>query len=288
MLLSVVSCSSSKELDARWARDKNIAAKLEGKVVVYTIFVDSKKTIPWSGFDIKSTKDSLDKVFNWVGRESKRYKKEVRIESIYATLSSKQTINKKIPYSSLSAAFSDGEYSKSSKIGKWADGIVKKLEKGIKISGEPLPKKPKLDAFQKLVEKLKRNHQADNVVIFFMLNNYYKYDLSVVVNNMHSTEVEFGVNSSKSTNLLGAQFLSLFGAQNLNTGSSSSKEKEVVQMLKEDFSHDVMYDYESDLVNVNVGEHTAYLIGWKDKVNSKYAELFKLKPGKKKKSEKHN
>jgi hypothetical protein len=286
VLLSVISCKSSKEMDARWARDKNIAKKLEGKVVVYTIFVDSKKTIPWSGFDIKSTKDSLQKVFDWVGAESKKYKKEVQIEAIYATLNSKPTIKKKIPYSSLGAAFSEGEYSKVSKLGKWANGIAKKFEKSIKISGNPLPKKPKLDSFQKLVAKIKRNHQADNVVIFFMLNNYYINDVSAVLNNMHSTEVEFAVNSGKNTSLFAAQFLSLFGAQNLHEGAYSSHEIEKLALAKEDFPNDVMLNYESDLFNVNVGEHTAYLIGWKEEVNSKYADLFKLKPRKKKKSEK--
>ncbi|MFT6716211.1 MAG: hypothetical protein ACJA0Q_000845 [Saprospiraceae bacterium] len=286
ILLTAYSCSSSKEIDARWARDKNVAAKLQGKVIVYTIFVDSKKTIPWSGFDIKSTKDSLEKVFSWIRFESKKYDKDILIEPVYATLNSKQTIKKKIPYSSLSTAFSDGDYSKVSKLGKWANGIAKKFEKSIKISGDPLPKKPKLDAFQKLVAKIKRNYNADNVVIFFMLNNYYISDVSAVLNNMHSTEVEFAVNSGKNVNLFAAQFLSLFGAQNLNESAYSSHEIEKLSLAKNDFPNDVMLNYKSDLFNVNIGEHTAYLIGWRDKVNPKYADLFKLSPRKKKKSEK--
>jgi hypothetical protein len=286
LLVFVVSCKSSKDIDARWARDNNVAAKLEGKVVVYTIFVDSKKTLPWSGFDMKSSKDSLDKVFSWVKRESKRYGKDVEINSIYGALGSKQTIKKKLPYSGLSAAFSEGEYSKVSKLGKWANGITKKYEKSIKISGEPLPKKPKLDSFQKLVAKLKRNHKADNIVIFFMLNNYYISDVSATLNNMTKTEVEFAVNSGKNTSLFAAQFLSLFGAQNLNKEAYSSHEIEKLALAQEDFPHDVMLDYESDLNSLNIGKHTAYLVGLTEEVDSKYADLFKMSPTKKKKSEK--
>lgn len=273
-------------MDARWARDKNVAAKLEGTIVVYTIFVDSKKTIPWSGFDIKSTKDSLEKMFNWVRHESDRYGKNLSIRPVYGTLNSTPTIKKKIPYSSLGAAFSSGEYSKASKLGKWANSIAKKYEKSTKISGAPLPKKPKLDSFQKLVKKIKRNHHADNVVMFFMLNNYFISDVSAVLNNMQSDEVEFAVNSGKNTNLFAAQFLSLFGAQNLSEGANSSHQAENLALAKENFPNDVMLDYESDLFNVNIGEHTAYLIGWKDKANSKYADLFKLSPSKKRNSEK--
>lgn len=284
--MAFASCKSTKDIDARWARDKNVAGKLQGKVVVYTIFVDSKKTLPWSGFDIKSTKDSLEKVFNWVRFESEKYNQQVRIEPVYATLNKKQTFKKKLPYTSLGAAFSEGEYSKASKLGKWANGIAKKFEKSIKLKGEKLPKKPKLDAFQKLVTKLKRNHDADHVVIFFMLNNYFISDVSAVMNNMQSTEVEFAVNSGKDTHLFAAQFLSLFGAQNLNEGAYSKHEVKKLAIAKQDFPDDVMVNLESDLNNSKVGEHTAYLIGWRESVNPKYADLFKLAPLKKKKSEK--
>lgn len=286
LLFFIFSCKSSKDIDARWARDNNVAAKLEGKIIVYTIFVDSKKTLPWSGFDIKSTKDSLNKVFNWVKHESKKYGKDVDIVPIYGTLNSKQTIKKKLPHGSLSAAFSEGEYSKVSKLGKWANGIAKKYEKSIKISGEPLPKKPKLDSFQKLVTKLKQNHKADNVVVFFMLNNYYISDVSATFNNMTDSEVEFAINSGKSSSLFAAQFLSLFGAQNLNKEAYSSHEVEKLALAQEDFPQDIMLNYESDLNNLNIGRHTAYLVGLTEEINSKYADLFKMSPIKKKKSEK--
>jgi hypothetical protein len=281
------SCKSSKEIDARWARDRNAAKTLTGKTVVYTIFVDSKKNIPWSGFDIESTKDSLEKVFNWVMTESARQNKSIQIEPIYATLSNKQTIKKKIPNGSIGAAFSDGEYSKASKLGKWANGIVKKFEKTIKLKEGQLAKKPKLDSFQKLVTKLKRNHKAENVVIFLMVNNYFINDVSAVFNNMHTTEVEFAINSGKNTNILAAQFLSLFGAQTLHEDSYSSHEVKKMNVAKQDFPNDVMLNYERDLSNLNIGEHTSYLIGWDDKVNPKYADLFKLSPRKKNKSEKY-
>ncbi len=280
------SCSSRKKIDARWARDRNVATKLMGKTVVYTVFIDSKSTLPWSGFDIKSTKDSLEKVFSWIAHEGKKYNQEFEILPVYAEPKGKKSFKKKLPYSSLSKAFSDGDYTKGSKLEKWASGIVKKLDKGIKLpNNESLPKKPKLDAFHKLVEKVKKNYNADNVVINFMLNNYYIVDVSAVLNNMTDKDCEFAINSGKNVNLLAAQFLSLFGAQNLSSGSYGTYEVKAIGLAKQDFPNDVMVDFDSDIVNLNIGSYTAYLIGWVDNVNSKYENLFMVEPVKKKKNE---
>lgn len=284
----LLSCKSAKEIDARWARDRNAATKLDGKTIVYTAFVDSKSTLPWSGFDIKSTKDSLEKVFNWVRFQAEQHQIDLNIQPVYATLRDKPTIKKKLPYGNLSSAFSEGEYSSGSKLGKWANGIIKKMGKEVKLpNNEQLPRKPKLDAFQKLVTILQRNHNADNVVIFLMLNNYFINDVSTVINHMQDEEVEFAINSGKNTNVLAAQLLSLFGAQNLSTGAYSAYEIKKIAIAQEDFPNDVMLNFERDLFSLNIGEHTSYLIGWREKVNPRYSDLFKVEPTKKKKNERY-
>lgn len=287
VLCSFLACKSSKEIDARWAKDRNVAKTLTGKTVVYTIFVDSKTSLPWSGFDISSTKDSLNKVYKWLEHEGKKYGQEFEILPVYAVQGKNQTFKKKLPYDRMSEASTANEV-KGGKLAKWAESILKKLEKGLKLPNkEELPKKPKLDGFYKVVQKLKRIHNADNVVIFFMLNNYYIYDSSLILNFMQDEECEYAINSGKNTNLFAAQFLSLFGAQNLNPDAYSSYQVKDIDIAKQDFPKDVMMDYESDLFGLNIGEYTAYMIGWLENINTKYIGLLKIEPVKKKKNDKN-
>lgn len=285
-LFFLFSCKSAKEIDTRWARDRNIGSKLIGKTVVYTVFVDTKTSLPFSGFDIASTKDSLNRVYQWVSEEAKKYNQNLEIIPIYFQTTSKFTINKNLPYDRLSQAFEDGEYSNESKLGKWATAIVKLASKEVNLpNGEVLPAKPKLKPFEALVTKLKLIHKAENVVVFFMINNYYIIDISAVINHMQDKEIEFAINSGKNTNLLAAQLLTLFGAQNLASGNNSSYVIKKIEIAEKQFPKDVMRDYESDLGELNIGEFTAYMLGWSQEVKPEYVDLFKVEPLKKKKDE---
>lgn len=285
-LIFLLSCKSSKEIDARWARDRNIGKKLLGKTVVYTVFVDTKTTLPFSGFDINSTKDSLNKVYNWINAQAKAYGKDLEIIPHYYQSANKLTINKNLPYDRLSEAFSDGEYSDESKLGKWATNVIKQAEKDLKLpSGQTLPAKPKLKAFESLVTKLKMIHKAENVVVFFMINNYYMIDMSAVLNYMQDKQVEFAINSGKNTNLIAAQLLTLFGAQNLSSGDFGNYTIKGIEIAQKNFPNDVMLNYEKDLGQLNIGEFTAYMLGWKEEVKLEYVDLFKVEPLKKGKDE---
>src|SRR6185503_19655849 len=46
--------------------DNNVCKKLEGNVVLYAIFVDTRYTQPWSEYDITSTLDSINKAMKWL------------------------------------------------------------------------------------------------------------------------------------------------------------------------------------------------------------------------------
>jgi hypothetical protein len=101
----LVACNSIKEIDTRWARGINACEKLEGKTVVYTIFVDSKTSLFWTGFDIKSTKDSLQKVFDWTIKQAAENGKTIEIIPEYYSAGSYYSIKKKLPYDKVSDAF---------------------------------------------------------------------------------------------------------------------------------------------------------------------------------------
>lgn len=283
ILLSAIfllGCQSIKEIDSRWARDHGIGSKLEGKTVVYTVFIDSKSSLFWTGFDIASTKDSLNKVFKWTENQAKRYGKNLEIIPEYYKAGSKHTFKKKLPYDKLSDAFKKDEMKDQSKLDKWALSVIKKAEKSIKMpNGVRLPSKPRLKGFDKVVAKLKKKHNADNVAVFFMLNNYFKIDVSAIINNMAKEDdyTEYAVNNGKGTNLLANQLLSLFGAQGLNPDFNSRYKVKNIEMAKTDFPNDVMVNYKDDLTKLDIGKFTAYMLGWRENIDSKYADFYKVK-----------
>jgi hypothetical protein len=279
----LVACNSIKEIDTRWARGINACEKLEGKTVVYTIFVDSKTSLFWTGFDIKSTKDSLQKVFDWTIKQAAENGKTIEIIPEYYSAGSQYSVKKKLPYPKVSDAFKKEEAKDQSKFNKWAESIVKKVEKSVKLnSGQKLSAKPRLKGFAKLEAKLKRKHNADNVAIFFMLNNYFLIDANAVFNSMTDEQVEFAINSGKKSSRLASQFLTLFGAQPLTSGKNSQYKIKNVELAKVDFPNDIMVSPEKDLNQLNIGQFTAFMLGWQEKVEPQHVDFFKVKLKKKK------
>ena len=279
----LVACNSIKEIDTRWARGINACEKLEGKTVVYTIFVDSKTSLFWTGFDIKSTKDSLQKVFDWTIKQAAENGKTIEIIPEYYSAGSQYSVKKKLPYPKVSHAFKKEEAKDQSKFNKWAESIVKKVEKSVKLnSGQKLPAKPRLKGFAKLEAKLKRKYNADNVAIFFMLNNYFLIDANAVFNSMTDEQVEFAINSGKKSSRLASQFLTLFGAQPLTSEKNSQYKIKNVELAKVDFPNDIMVSPEKDLNQLNIGQFTAFMLGWQEKVEPQHVDFFKVKLKKKK------
>lgn len=290
VLFILLGCQSIKEIDSRWARDHGIGTKLDGKTVIYTVFIDSKESLFWTGFDIASTKDSLDKVFKWTEKQASRYGKKLEIIPEYYKAGSKYTFKKKLPYDKLSDAFKKDEMKDNSKLDKWALSIIKKAEKSIKMPpGVKLPPKPRLKGFDKMVAKLKKKHNADNVAIFFMLNNYFTIDVSAIINSMADEEhTEYAINSGKNTNTLTNQLLSLFGAQGLNPEYNTRYKVKNIELAKIDFPNDIMVNFKKDISSLNVGKFTAFMLGWRDNIDDKYKDLYKIKLQKHEKKDHYN
>ena len=66
IVLALSSCFLAKRVDTRWAMNRNECKKLKGEVLVYTIFVDSKTSKPWVGYDIQSAVDSVQYAVDWI------------------------------------------------------------------------------------------------------------------------------------------------------------------------------------------------------------------------------
>lgn len=287
--LIVLSCSITREFDTRWAREIGYCGTLEGNTVVYTVFIDSKSTKQWTGFDIQSTKDSLNRVYSWLEKQAQLNGKTLNIIPEYYEAESRVTLKKRLPYHKLSDAFSkDANKNNQGKLEKWGESIVKKTERGIKMpKGKKLPSKPRLKGFEKLVAKLKLKHNAQNVAIFFMVNNFYISDASISITNVTKEEsTEFAVNSGKNTNILAMQLLSLFGAQNLCAGKENQYEIKNIKIAQEDFPNDIMVEPNKDISALNINDFTAFMIGWQSTIDTKYNDLFRVKL--KKRNEKDN
>lgn len=277
-VLFLAACSTVKEMDTRWGRDNGIGAKLEGKTVVYTIFIDSKNSLFWNGFDIASAKDSLNRSFAWIQEQAEVNGQSLEIIPEYYKAGSKQTFKKKLPYDKVSDAFAKDAMKDMSKLDKWAEGIVKRAEKTVKLpKGVKLPAKPRLKGFDKFVAKLKLKHGAENVAVFFMLNNYFMVDASAVMNSMSTEGTEYAINSGKNTNLLTSQLLCLFGAQFLNTSENSRYKIKNIEMAEQDFPNDVMVNDQSDIQHLEIGAFTAFMLGWSESADSKYKDFFRVK-----------
>ena len=282
IILIVLSCSSSKEIDARWARNRGAGKMLKGKTVVYNIFVDTKTTHYWTGFDIKTTKDSLSKATEWLESEAKENRQELDIELMYYGTTVKPTFKKNIPYKHVYEAFADGEYSKESKLNKWVNGVLKKVNKTIKLpNGEKLPRKPKISAAEAIVKKIKKLRQAENVTINIMVNNYFVSDVSAIFNAMSDEETEFIITSGKNPYNISTLILSAYGAQSLADGAYNKYKIENIQLAQTDFPNDIMVKYFNNINVAEISDYTAYLIGWKENVDVKYVDLFKIEPKKK-------
>lgn len=277
-----ISCSSSKEIDARWAMNRGAGKTLKGKTVIYNIFVDTKTTHYWTGFDIKSTKDSLNKTIEWLGNQAEVNGQDLDLELMYYGTTAKPTFRKNIPYDHIYKAFSDGEYAKESKLNKWVNGILKKVNKSIILpNGEKLPRKPKITAAEAIVKKIKKLRQAENVTINIMVNNYFVSDVSAIFNAMTDEDTEFIISSGKDPYSLSTLILSAFGAQALSDGAYNKYKIKNIQLAQTNFPNDIMVKYFTNIDNAEINEYTAYLIGWKETINTKYVDLFKIEPKKK-------
>lgn len=286
--LLLVGCASQKDIDARWAKDRGAGTELKGKTIIYTIFVDTKTTYQWTGFDIQTTKDSLEKVTNWISNQAKENHQDLEIENIYYGTASKPTFVKNLPYDHIYDAFGDGGYEKESKLNKWVTGILKKINKTIKLpGGEKFPKKPKLSAEEQIVRKLRKIHNAQNVTINIMVNNFFVADASAIFNTMTDEETEFIITSGKDTYTIASLILSAFGAQSLLESDFNRYKVKNIQIAQEDFPNDIMVKQSNNLNELEINDYTAYLIGWKDYIDTKYVDLFMIQPKKDLKKKKY-
>jgi hypothetical protein len=160
-------------------------------------------------------------------------------------------------------------------INKWADGIAKKVGETFNIGekdGIPEIKKPKNK--ERLIAYLRDEYKVESVALLFMVNNYYKTDISFHANTFNTDDVEFSIVSYKFPTVISHSILNLFGASDLYSTPYRRNDKNI-KFAEQEFPKDIMLDpYAKNIKNSEIGDFTKYLIGWTDKIDPKYEELF--------------
>jgi hypothetical protein len=257
------------------ARKNNVCKDLKNDVLLYFVFIDTKTTYPWTEFDILTTIDSIHVAKRWIEEQAKSAGVPLNIKTDYYIGNDYTTISRNLPKKSVSESIIDPGYKKGiDALNRWADYVARIIGSSLYIKekdGIPTTKNPTTK--ERLIAHLRDEYAVESVALMFFVNNYFNDDISLSLNTMSTTDVEFSIVSYKYPIEISQYFLKLFGAADLHL-SSERKSRRKVNMAKEYFPNDIMLAPASkDIQQMNIGDFTAYMIGWTEILNPKYAPL---------------
>jgi hypothetical protein len=245
--------------------NNNVCKKLNGKVLLYAIFVDTRQTRPWTDYDINTTLDSIRKAISWITGKAKNNNIPLSIELAFHVNKEKIPIEQHLYGESLSnMLFSpDG----IDMIDLWANSIARK-------AGESFPTdtsfvvatKNVITNRERLIARLRDKYQTDNVVLMYFLNNYFTDEISLAMFAPSGTKTEFCIISFKYPAVIAHEFLHVFGALDLYMSPFEKKKKAVKNRAKimKVYPNEIMaYAYRS-IEKLDISPISKYLIGWKD------------------------
>jgi len=276
VLVMILFPSALRHLDFRQAMYKNVCKDLKDDVLVYFVFVDTKETSPWTEFDIRSTLDSLNEALHWIEEKAAENKVKLQFKTDYYIGDKYSTISKNLPEGTVEkSALSPTLRKGLPRLNSWADYIARKAGVSFYIpekDGIPAIKAPRNK--ERLIALLRDQFQVESVALLFLVNNYYRTDISLPVNIFNTDDVEFSIVSYKYPAEFAHNILHLFGAADLYK-TPYRRSASAIRLCSREFPEDIMQDpYARDLKDLDIGEYTKYLIGWSDIVDNKYEKLF--------------
>ena len=265
--------------------NNNVCKKLNGDVVIYAIFVDSKYTNPWTKYDIETTLDSIQTAINWITEKSTENSVSLNIRLEYhstpqGTIPIKNDFSKKTLSNTL---YKKPLWSGIKEVYKWADKIAMEAGKSLpKDTSRVTNIKNDLKTRERLIARLRDMYQTDKVALMYFINNYYTDEISVAFDKSSDTNIEFAIVSFKYPSAIAHEFLHLFGAADLYLTPFDVKKKEqkkkekLIKMFPDEIM--TMAAAYKDINKLNIGGLTKYLIGWDTKLSEEYQKLL-LKKG---------
>jgi len=254
------------------ARYINVCKDLKGEALLYFIFVDSRETTPWTEYDIQSTIDSVRVAINWLHTRARENDVALNIIADFYIGKEYTTVAKNLPSGSIYHSVTEPNMKKGGElINNWADGIARIVGSSLPIhekDGIPEIKNPRNK--ERLVAYLRDENNVESVGLLFMINNYYKSDISVQINTMNTDDVEFAVVSYKYPSEIAHNFLHLYGAADMYSTIYRKNEKKI-RFLQKEFPDEIMMDpYGKNIWSLEISEYTKYLIGWTDNISPRY------------------
>jgi hypothetical protein len=257
--------------------DNNVCKKLNGIIVIYAIFVDTKETKPWSEYDITSTLDSINKAVDWIYQKAKENNKFVSIEVVYHSNHYKVPIASDLPKKTLSATLFQQNFATGIKaVHKWSDKIAVTAGKSLPPdTSKIITTKNTLADKERLVARIRDIYKTDNVALLYFLNNYYKDEISIALNTNSQTEIEYSIISFKKPSIIAHEFLHLFGAWDLYISpfEGNKEEKKKKEFAMKEFPNEIMAFAYRDIDSLEISPFTRYCIGWEKSLDKRYADM---------------
>lgn len=274
-VLIFMSGFSNLKVDYRLGRYNNVCKDLKNDVLLYFVFVDTKTTSPWTEFDIRSTIDSMDVAVNWLEKQAENNKVNLHIKTDYYIGKEFATVTRNLPLGTVRESILQPNMKTGlEQINKWADNLSRKVgESFIITEKDGIPQQQNPRDTERLIAYLRDEFKVESVALVFMVNNYYRTDISLAVNTLTNSDVEFAIVSYKYPAEIAHNFLCLYGASDLyETPMRKSAKK--IKMADEFFSNEIMQDsYAKNIWNLEISEFTKYLIGWTDELDPRYEPL---------------
>lgn len=253
----------------------NVCKDLKNNVLVYFVFVDTKTTLPWTEFDIQSTIDSMEIAIQWIEEKAGINGIPLNIISDFYIGTEYTTVNRNLPMPTIKGTLESQNLKKGLyELNKWGDYVARIVGSELEMTekdGIPEIKNPRNK--ERLVAHLRDDKQVESVALLYLVNNYYRNDISLTINHLGTDDVEFAIVSYKYPSVLAQNILNLFGACDLSKSVYRRNEKKI-KLCEDYFPNDIMQDvYAKNIQSLEVGALTKYLIGWNSTLDSKYKTL---------------
>ncbi len=264
-----------QRVDFRHGIKKNVCKDLRNEALAYFVFVDSKETSPWTEFDIRSTLDSINIAVNWINQQALKNKINLKLRANYYIGKPFATVKRNLTQGTIENTINSLGTKKAFKdLNIWADGIAKKVGSTLNIpekDGIPEIKSP--NNKERLIAFLRDQNNVESVALIFMINNYYRDDISLAINTFSKNDVEFAIVSYKYPAEIAHNILRLYGASPLFKSVYRKNDKKI-KMAEQELPNEIMLDpYAKNINQLSISPFTKYLIGWNDQLDSKYEPL---------------
>ena len=267
--------ASTPSIDFTKGRYNNVCKDLRNDALLYFVFVDTRTTSPWTEFDILTTIDSIQVAVRWLEAQAAGMNVNLRIKTDYYIGDEYTTVKRNLPRKSIEATLEDLKPAQGMKaLSNWGDYIARIIGESLYIKekdGIPSQKQPATR--ERLIAFLRDEYQVESVALLFLVNNYYRTDISLAINTLQNNDVEFSIVSYKYPSEIAHSFLHLYGAADLSE-SPFRRSKRNIKLASRAFPDDIMTDvYGRSLGDLEMGEFTRYMVGWTDDLAPEFEAL---------------